>query len=63
MTDEEKIAAIAAMAVIKMKESSIPSAMAYDMAEGIFRSFKQKGVKLPPGFTAALTVKIKALLK
>ena len=63
MKDEDKITAIAMMAVIKMKESSIPSTMAYDMAEEIYKEFKQKGVKLPPGFTAGLTVKIKALLK
>ena len=62
MTDKE-ISAIAALAVIKMKESSIPSAAAYDVAEVVFKEFRKKGVKLPPGFTAALTVKIKALLK
>ncbi len=63
MTDADKIAAIAAMAVIKMKEDGIPSAMAYDVAEGVFKELKKKGAKLPPGFTAALTVKIKDLLK
>ena len=63
MTDEEKISLIAARAVIEMKERDIPSDMSYDMAEEIFKSLKQKGAKLPPGFTASLTVKIKALLK
>lgn len=65
MTDEGKIEMIAAMAAIKMKETGIPvsSAMAYNMAEGITKEFKKKGAKLPPGFTAGLTVKIKALLK
>ena len=63
MTDEDKITAIAAMAVAKMKESKIPSAMAYDMAERVFVELKKKGAKLPPGFTAALTMKIKDLLK
>ena len=63
MTNDEKIAAIAAMAVIEMKEKAIPSAMSYDVAERIFVELKKKGAKLPGGFTAALTVKIKALLK
>ena len=63
MKDEDKIAAIAAIAAIKMKESGMSSTMSYDMAEVIFKELKKKGVKLPPGFTAELTVKIKALLK
>ena len=63
MTDDEKITAIAVLAVNKMKELQIPSTMSYDMAEEVFRELKKKGAKLPPGFTAALTVKIKALLK
>ena len=63
MTDNEKITAIAVLAVNKMKELQIPSTMSYDMAEELFREFKKKGAKLPPGFTAALTVKIKDLLK
>ena len=63
MTDDEKITAIAAIAAIKMKESGMSSTMSYDMAEEVFKELKKKGVKLPPGFTAELTVKIKALLK
>ena len=63
MTDEEKIAAVALVAATKMRESQIPSAMSYDMAERVFAELRKKGVQLPPGFTAALTVKIKALLK
>jgi len=63
MTDEEKIGLIAASAAIKMKESQLPSSTAYDVAEEITKELKQKGAKLPPGFTAGLTVKIKALLK
>ena len=63
MKDEDKIAAIAAIAAIKMKESGMSSTMSYDMAEEVFKELKKKGVKLPPGFTAELTVKIKALLK
>ena len=46
-----------------MKEQQIPSAMSYDVAEVIFKELKKKGAKLPGGFTADLTVKIKALLK
>ena len=63
MTDEDKITAIAVKAAVKMKELNIPSAMAYDVAETVFTEFKKKGTKLPPGFTAELTVKIKDLLK
>lgn len=63
MTNEDKLKMIAAMAAIKMKETGIPSTMAYDVVEGITKEFKKKGAKLPPGFTAGLTVKIKALLK
>ena len=63
MTDDEKITAIAAITAIKMKESGMSSTMSYDMAEEVFKELKKKGVKLPPGFTAELTVKIKALLK
>lgn len=63
MNNDEKISVIAALTAAKMKESKIPSSMSYDMAETITKEFKQKGAKLPPGFTAALTVKIKDLLK
>lgn len=63
MSDDEKIAVIAALAVTKMQEEKIPAAMSYDVAETIFKQFKEKGAKLPPGFTANLTMKIKALLK
>ena len=62
MTDKE-IEMIAALAVINMKEQGIPSTMSYDMAERIFVELRKKGAKLPGGFTAALTMKIKALLK
>ncbi len=62
MTDSE-ITAIAMIAAAKMKECSIPSTMSYDMAEAVFKEFRKKGAKLPPGFTAELTVKIKDLLK
>ena len=63
MTDDLIITKIAVSAAIKMKEAGIPSSMAYDMAETIFKELREKGAKLPPGFTSALTVKIKALLK
>ena len=63
MTDSDKITGVAILAVSKMKELNIPSTMSYDVAEEIFKEFKKKGAKLPPGFTAALTMKIKDLLK
>lgn len=63
VTDDEKISVIAALTAAKMKESKIPSAMSYDMAEVVFKELRKKGVKLPGGFTAALTMKIKDLLK
>lgn len=63
VTDDEKIISIAVKAAVKMKELNIPSAMSYDVAERVFVELRQKGVKLPAGFTAELTLKIKDLLK